>query len=88
MLAIRRQGGDKMYANLLGQKAYHHLSNEDMGKIIGVSRNSFCQKIRSGRFWPNECQAFCRYFNKPFDYLFATENNESNNPDMNADHAS
>ncbi len=33
-----------MYPNLLGQKAYNHLSNEDMGKIIGVSRNSFEQK--------------------------------------------
>ena len=62
-----------MYANLLGQKAYHHLTDEDMGKIIGVSRNSFSQKIRSGRFWPNECQAFCRYFDKSFDYLFAVE---------------
>ncbi len=62
-----------MYPNLLGQKAYHHLTDEDMGKIIGVSRNSFSQKIRSGRFWPNECQLYCQYFKKSFDYLFATE---------------
>ena len=27
-----------MYPNLLGQKAYYHLTDEDMGKIIGVSR--------------------------------------------------
>lgn len=72
-LAISPQGGEEMYANLLGQKAYYHLTDEDMGKIIGVSRNSYSQKIRSGRFWPSECRAFCRYFNKPFDYLFATE---------------
>lgn len=62
-----------MYPNLLGQKAYYHLTDDDMGKIIGVSRNSYSQKIRSGRFWPEECQAYCKYFNKPFDYLFATE---------------
>ena len=62
-----------MYANLLGQKAYHHLTDDDMGKIIGVSRNAYSQKIRSGRFWPSECKAFCMYFNKSFDYLFATE---------------
>ncbi len=66
-----------MYANLLGQKAYNHLTDEDMGKIIGVSRNSYSQKIRSGRFWPSECQAFCRYFNKSFEYLFATEEDTS-----------
>jgi len=62
-----------MYANLLGQKAYFHLTDEDMGNIIGVSRNAYSQKMRSGRFWPHECRAFCRYFNKSFDYLFATE---------------
>lgn len=39
-----------MYPNLLGQKAYYHLTDEDMGKIIGVSRTSYGQKIRSGRF--------------------------------------
>ncbi len=64
-----------MYANLLGQKAYFHLTDEDMGRIIGVSRNAYSQKIRSGRFWPSECQAFCRYFHKSFEYLFATETN-------------
>lgn len=63
-----------MYINLLAQKAYYHLTDEQMGKIIGVSRNSYTQKMKSGRFWPNECQAFCKYFKKPFDYLFATEN--------------
>lgn len=62
-----------MYANLLGQKAYQHLTDEEMGKIIGVSRNSYSQKIKTGRFWPSECKAFCDYFKKPFEYLFATE---------------
>jgi Predicted transcriptional regulators len=66
-----------MYANLLGQKAYHHLTDEEMGQIIGVSRNSYGQKIKSGRFWPNECKAFCDFFHKPFDYLFATEDESS-----------
>lgn len=62
-----------MYPNLLGQKAYHHLTDEEMGQVIGVSRNTYSQKIRSGRFWPNECRAFCKYFKKPFEYLFATD---------------
>ena len=67
------RGGDTMYPNLLGQKAYYHLTNEDMANIIGVSRNGYEQKLRSGRFWPNECQAYCNYFKKSFDYLFAIE---------------
>lgn len=61
-----------MYANLLGQKAYHRLTDKEMGDIIGVSRNSYSQKIRSGRFTPIECQAYCKYFNKSFEYLFDT----------------
>lgn len=59
-----------MYANLLGQKAFHKLSNDDMAKIIGVSRNTFEQKMKSGRFYPSECMALCKYFNKSFEYLF------------------
>lgn len=66
-----------MYANLLGQKAFHKLTDDDMGRIIGVSRNTYSQKIRSGRFTPIECRAFCTYFGKSFDYLFATEANAS-----------
>ena len=65
-----------MYPNLLGQKAYRHLSNEDMARIIGVSRTAYGQKIKSGRFTPTECTAFCKYFNKPFEYLFETENGD------------
>ncbi len=62
-----------VYPNLLGQKAYYHLTDAQMGKIIGVSRTTYGQKLRHGKFWPDECRAFCKYFNKSFAYLFATE---------------
>lgn len=62
-----------MFPNLLGQKAFHKLTSEDMGKIIGQSRQSYETKINSGRFTPDECKAFCRYFDLSFDYLFATD---------------
>lgn len=65
-----------MYPNLLGQKAYHHLTDDEMAKIIGVSRNSYQQKVKSGRFTPAECKSYCDYFGKRFDYLFA-ENGDS-----------
>lgn len=60
-----------MYPNLMGQKAYHHLSNEDMGNIINVSRAAYEQKIASGRFTAMECRKYCEYFKKPFEFLFA-----------------
>lgn len=65
-----------MYPNLLGQKAYHKLTEEDMAKIIGVSRTAYQQKARSGRFTPLECIAYCRYFGKKFEYLFAVDGDE------------
>lgn len=65
-----------MFPNLMGQKAYHKLTSEDMGNIIGVSRTAYDSKMQSGRFYPKECAAFCRYFGKSFDYLFATETQE------------
>lgn len=65
-----------MFPNLLGQKAYRKLTDEEMGKIIGVTRNAYYSKMKSGRFWPEECKKYCEYFQKPFDYLFATEDKE------------
>lgn len=62
-----------MYPNLLGQKAYNHLTDDQMGEIIGVTRNSYGQKIKSGKFSPEECKKFCMRFNKSFEYLFATD---------------
>ncbi len=62
-----------MYPNLLGLKALHHLSNEAMGKIIGVHRDTFRCKLITGRFYPDECKALCQFFGKSFEYLFATE---------------
>ena len=62
-----------MYPNLLGQKAYHHLTDEDMANIIGISRTAYQQKVKSGRFIPDECKAFCAYFGKNFEYLFAKD---------------
>lgn len=61
-----------MFPNLLGQKAFHHMTDDDMASVIGVSRNSYMRKVEKGRFTPEECKAFCTHFGKPFSYLFAT----------------
>lgn len=66
-----------MFANLLGQKAIHHLTDEQMGKIIGISRTAYSQKIKSGRFVADECKKYCEYFNKSFEFLFATDEEQS-----------
>lgn len=68
-----------MFPNLLGQKAFHHMTDEDMANVIGVSRAAYQQKIKSGRFTPEECKAFCARFGKRFEYLFAENNDEHAN---------
>lgn len=65
-----------MFPNLLGQKALHKLTDADMAQIIGVSRNAYQQKQKSGRFTPEECRALCRHFGKRFDYLFAEDGDD------------
>lgn len=62
-----------MYPNLMGQKSYFRLSNDDMGKIIGTSRQSYENKLKTGRFTPKECIVLCKWFNKSFEFLFAME---------------
>ena len=65
-----------MFPNLMGQKAFHKLTAAEMGEIIGVSRQTYESKMKSGRFTPDECKAFCERFKKPFDFLFATDSEE------------
>lgn len=65
-----------VYPNLLGQKAYKKMTDADMARVIGVSRTAYQSKAKTGRFTPAECRAFCIYFGKSFDFLFA-ENDEA-----------
>ena len=65
-----------MFPNLIGQKGYHRMSDDDMAKVIGVSRNAYQQKMKSGRFTPEECKAYCAHFGKRFEYLFAEDTDE------------
>lgn len=62
-----------MYPNLLGQKEYRGLSNEDLARVLNVTRQGFEKKLKSGRFTPTECMALCNYFGKSFEYLFALD---------------
>lgn len=67
-----------MYPGLLGQKAMRRLTNDDMARIVGLSRRGYEAKMKSGRFTPQECKAFMHYFDKSFDYLFATDDEIQN----------
>lgn len=72
-----------MFPNLMGQKAFHKLTSDEMGAIIGLSRQSYDAKMKSGRFTAKECKAYCEYFKKPFDFLFATDEEVGNQKNIN-----
>ena len=66
-------GGDRsLFPHLYAMKESHHLSADDMGAIIGKSRQTYLYKAQYGSFTPVECKALCRHFHKSFEYLFAT----------------
>lgn len=62
-----------MFPNLLGQQKYRHMTAADMAAVLGISRTAYQNKMKSGRFTPDECRKFCDYFGKSFDFLFATD---------------
>lgn len=59
--------------NLVAEKAMHRCTNQDIANVLGVSRATYEQKMRTGRFTLSECKKLMRYFNKDFAYLFATD---------------
>lgn len=63
-----------MYNNLEAEQARNKMTNQDVANYLGLSRNTYEQKKRSGRFIPAECIKLCDLFNCAFDYLFAIDN--------------
>lgn len=59
-----------MYINLLGQKAYYHLTDDDMGKIIGISKNVYNQRCKTANFGQVNVRRFvCILINLLIIYL-------------------
>lgn len=67
-----------MFPILLGQKAYHNMSNEEMAKIINISRTSYEHKIKTGKFTVSECKAYCKHFEMKFEDLFSEPSSKQN----------
>ena len=62
-----------MYANLIGQAKYRNMSDEDMGKVIGTTRQTYASKVKNGNFTCKEIKCLLRFFKKDFEYLFYEE---------------
>lgn len=62
-----------MFRNLEAEQARSRLTNQDVATKLGISRVSYENKKKSGKFTTWEIKALCNLFKCKFDYLFETE---------------
>lgn len=62
-----------MFKNLDAEQARNGLTNIDVASKLGISRVSYENKKKNGKFTTFEIKTLCRLFHCKFDYLFATD---------------
>lgn len=62
-----------MYKNLNAEQARHDLSNTAVADMLGISRVSYENKKKNGKFNAIEAKKLCSFFSCSFEYLFATD---------------
>lgn len=65
-----------MFRNLDAEQARFGYSNRIVSEKLGISRVSYENKKKSGKFTTLEIKALCKMFNCGFDYLFSTDEGE------------
>lgn len=62
-----------MFRNLEAEQARAGLTNQQTAEKLGISRISYENKKKTGKFTTSEIKNLCKLFKCKFDYLFATE---------------
>lgn len=62
-----------MFRNLDAEQARNSLTNADVAEKLGISRVSYENKKKTGKFTTLEIKTLCRLFKCKFDYLFQTD---------------
>lgn len=65
-----------MFRNLEAEQARLKLTNVDVAAILGMSRTTYEQKKKTGKFNRTEIVALLTLFNAEFEYLFATDKDQ------------
>lgn len=63
-----------MFRNLDAEQARYGYTNQNMADKLGISRVSYENKKKSGKFTTAEIKVLCKLFKCTFDYLFAESN--------------
>ena len=70
------RGGTWLFRNLEAEQARLGYTNQQMADKLGISRVSYENKKRTGKFIALEAKKLCKIFKVKFDYLFATEHDK------------
>lgn len=62
-----------MFPNLKAEQARYGMTNEQMAKMLNISRVTYERKKRVGNFTVPEIRILCEYFGTEFPVLFATD---------------
>ena len=62
-----------MFRNLDAEQARFSYTNQQMADKLGISRVSYENKKKTGKFTALEAKKMCIIFKVKFDYLFATD---------------
>ena len=65
-----------MFRNLEAEQARMRLTDQEVAEKLGISRVSYVNKKKTGKFTTLEIKALCKLFKCKFDYFFAEENEE------------
>ena len=68
---FRKEGN--MFRNLDAEQARNAMTNKDVADSLGISRVSYENKKKTGKFTTFEIKKLCTMFNCSFDYLFETD---------------
>lgn len=69
----KMKGGRQVFRNLEAEQARFGLTNSDVAENLGISRNSYESKKKTGKFTTFEIKTLCKMFKCKFDYLFQTD---------------
>jgi len=61
-----------MFRNLEAEQARFGYTNQNVADKIGISRVSYENKKKTGKFTTSEIKILCKMFKCKFDYLFET----------------
>ena len=62
-----------MFRNLEAEQARKGFTNANMAEKLGISRVSYENKKKTGKFTTFEIKSLCTLFGCKFDYLFETD---------------